>query len=160
MAYYVTREGEVYEPSILGQPGWRVPGWRYATLYYSARNQKRHTYGGSSGVPIWDEANFAKLEANISGSPYEVLDAAITRADANYAKSGGLLAPALTDAGKAFVASEAIPLPLGPALTPEVLPAKKKRKKKKKNATWIAPVAVGGGILLLVSLLIFARRGR
>jgi len=158
MSYYVTREGEVYEPSILGQPGWRVPGWRYATLYYSARNRKRHTYGGSSGVPIWDEANFTKLEANISGVPYDSLEAAIARADANYAQSGGLLAPALTDAGKAFVASEAIPLPLEPALTPEVLAARKKKRKKKQKAAWIAPVAVGGGILLLVSLLILARR--
>lgn len=145
--YSVTSNGEVYEDSLLAG----VPGWRLATLYYSARTGKRH----SGGTPIFDRANYDKLAATTYAAVAD-LEAAIRKADEVYAQQGSVPAAALSEKGKAFVSAQFIE---APEVTPEVLPAKKKKRRKKAALPeWALPVAVGGGVLLLVGLLVTRRR--
>lgn len=154
--YSVTSNGEVYEDSLLAG----VPGWRLATLYYSARTGKRH----DGGTPIFDRANYDKLAATTYASVAD-LEGAIRKADEIYAKRGSVPAAKLDTAAKAFVGEQFVPsdafVPSDVSLTTtSAMPEKKKkrrRRRRKQMPEWVVPVAVGGGVLILVGLL-FARR--
>jgi hypothetical protein len=162
MSYAVTSTGEVFEDSLLGAPGWRIPGWRYATLYYSARTQKRHTYGGTSGTPIFDEANYKKLDSTRVADVSD-LEAAIRKANEVFARSAALSKTALDAAGKKFAEQQFVPSTPAPAPAFISTPAPTQQPVVQPAAPpaalpgWVLPATAGVGALFLLTALALAR---